>query len=281
MHEMDLGGEALDAHLRAEAVQRGIDCFVESGMEDAVKSGEVEVGCAMPGPAVELPVAQPHERARGTRLVPLHAPVFKRGSVYTFGGVPSWPETVPESERDALAGAAGSAADGDRSDTEYFDCRAAKERYERHLAQRSTGDGEPPGDADVAMDSSEDVWAVAAASATAAAAAQLAGGTATLESLDGKETDDDAGEAGGERADEAAPDAASTRAGGDVEASAPDEVGEDMLHELDRLFADEVDGKEVEHGREHREGFEWKNQYMREALGRAGLPVLSRHRPTR
>jgi hypothetical protein len=52
-----------------------------------------------------------------------------------------------------------------------------------------------------------------------------------------------------------------------------DEVGEDVVKALEGIFADvEVDGQAVEHGREHREGFDWTNQYTSEVLGSRGLP---------
>jgi hypothetical protein len=84
------------------------------------------------------------------------------------------------------------------------------------------------GDMDVEM-AVESEWAVAAADATAAAAAQLAGGKAA-------------------------------------------EIVKDALQSLEGILADEVDGQAVEHGREHRQGFDWVNQYTSEVLGSRGHP---------
>jgi hypothetical protein len=95
---------------------------------------------------------------------------------------------------------------------------------------------------DAEMDTSEDVWVDAAACATAEAAARIEGS-------------------------------------GDGEANAPEApADEDVLLELDRIFAAVVeDGKETEHGREHREGEEWKNLYLGEASARASpFPSPSR-----
>jgi hypothetical protein len=87
------------AAVRAAAIQRGIDEVIEADGSDMLLSEEVVVDSALPGPAVELPAVQPQERDGGLRIVPLHAPIHRRGTVYSFGGVPGWPEHLPESER--------------------------------------------------------------------------------------------------------------------------------------------------------------------------------------
>jgi hypothetical protein len=111
--------------MQATAAQNGVEDCAEAGLEDALELGEVEVGSALPGPAVEMPAAQPGERVRGVRLVPIHAPVFRRGSVYTVGGVPGWPETVPDGVRKELAKLVGkSGGDEDDADSALLDALA-------------------------------------------------------------------------------------------------------------------------------------------------------------
>ncbi len=60
----------------AMAVQQGVNDVISSDGADALQNGEIEVGCALPGPRVTLPAVeqlpgQPVEQ--GLRMVPLHA----------------------------------------------------------------------------------------------------------------------------------------------------------------------------------------------------------------
>jgi hypothetical protein len=97
------GSVALDAFVRAAAIQDGLEECAAEGLKDALKDGEVEVGCALPGPRVVLPAAGPYKSKEGMHMKPLHAPLVKRGRVYSFGGVEGWPEEVPQSVREDVA----------------------------------------------------------------------------------------------------------------------------------------------------------------------------------
>jgi hypothetical protein len=82
------------------ARQKGIDDVIEADGVEALKNDEIEVGCALPGPRVALPAVQSVERKKSVRLAPLHAPVFRRGDAYSYGGVEGWPATAPDSVRE-------------------------------------------------------------------------------------------------------------------------------------------------------------------------------------
>jgi hypothetical protein len=162
-----VGSEALDAFMQATAVQDGVEACKEAA-PDALESGEIEVGCALPGPRVALPAVQPVERAKGVRLVPLHAPVFRNGDAYTYGGVEGWPETAPDSVREL----AQLPRDGD---VDMLNALAA-DLGDDDAAGSSEVKVEPGEPRAVVKDepgASEAVWEAAAASATEDAARRL------------------------------------------------------------------------------------------------------------
>jgi hypothetical protein len=99
------GSVDLDAFMRAAVIQDGLEERAAEGLKDALKDGEVEVGCALPGPRVVLPAAGPYKSKEGMHMQPLHAPIVKRGRVYSFGGVEGWPEEVPQSVREEVESA--------------------------------------------------------------------------------------------------------------------------------------------------------------------------------
>jgi hypothetical protein len=160
------GSVALEDFVRAAVVHDGLEECATEGLKD----GEVEVGCALPRPSMVLPVRvnAPVERKEGMHMKPLHAPIVKRGRVYSFGGVEGWPEEVPQSVREEVASAsaegvpdedvvmeAAGKQDGENEDvameaagkqdganddgsaTESFDCKAAKLKFEGILAKRA------------------------------------------------------------------------------------------------------------------------------------------------
>jgi hypothetical protein len=119
-------------------------------------------------------------------LEPLHAPVFRRGSVYTVGGVPGWPETVPEGVRKELAKLEGGAGGGeDDADSALLDALAeelglaeGEEVVKEEPAPNAEDDKEEPApNAEYVREepaSAEgDVWEAAAARATEEAATRL------------------------------------------------------------------------------------------------------------
>ena len=151
--EADVG----DVLAMTAARQKGIDDVIDADGVDALKSGEIEVGCALPGPRVALPAVQPVERAKGVRLAPLHAPVFRSGDAYTYGGVEGWPATAPDSVRELTQLPCD-------DDVDMLNALAA-----------DLGDDDAAGSSEVKVEpgASEAVWEAAAASATEDAARRL------------------------------------------------------------------------------------------------------------